>query len=48
MPFQSDSSCGTFNMELNTTTICEYLENILEKEITVNVPNVGITTLGFM
>ena len=37
MPFQSDSRYGGFNIELNTSTICEELENILEKEYVCNI-----------
>ena len=37
MPFQADSRCGTFNLELNVNIICEELENLLEKEYVCNI-----------
>ena len=34
MPFQSDTRCGTFTVQLNVNVICEELETMLEKQYT--------------
>jgi hypothetical protein len=37
MPFQSDTRCGTFTVQLNVNVICEELEILLEKQHTKGV-----------
>ena len=34
MPFQSETRCGTFMVQLNVNVICEELETLLEKQYT--------------
>ena len=37
MPFQSDSRCGTFMVQLNVNAIWGELESMLEKQYTKNI-----------
>jgi hypothetical protein len=37
MPFQSDSRYGGFYIQLNTSTICEELEDLLDKEYVCDI-----------
>jgi hypothetical protein len=37
MPFQSDTRCGTFTVQLNVNVICEELEKLLEKQYTEDI-----------
>ena len=37
MPFQSDTRCGTFMVQLNVSVICEELQRMLEKEYTQDI-----------